>query len=49
MGTAGPVGEFAKTLDDKGEGGAKVFLCKGEHCELPTADGDKVKELLLKP
>ena len=47
LGTAGPVEEFAKTLADKGGDGAKVFLCKGQHCELPTADPSKVKSLLL--
>ncbi len=48
LGTAGPVEEFAKTLAGKAGEGARVYLCKGEHCELPTADAAKVKALLLK-
>ena len=48
LGTAGPIEEFAKTLA-KGDGkDVQVYLCKGKHCELPTADAKKVRQLLVK-
>ena len=46
LGTTGPIEEFAKTLA-KGEE-VQVYLCKGKHCELPTADAEKVRQLLVK-
>ena len=46
LGTTGPIEEFAKTLA-KGEE-VQVYLCKGKHCELPTADAGKVRQLLVK-
>ncbi len=46
LGTSGPVEEFAKGLNPEPGATPQVYICKGEHCELPTADADKVRALL---
>jgi uncharacterized protein YyaL (SSP411 family) len=48
LGTSGPVEAFAKTLAPKEGDPVQVYICKGEHCELPTSKAEKVKELLAK-
>ena len=48
LGTDGPIEEFAKSLADGDKGNIEAFLCKGKHCELPTADPTKLQGLLLK-
>ena len=48
LGTAGKVEEFARGLGgDNGEPDM-VYICKDAHCELPTADREKIHELLIK-
>jgi hypothetical protein len=44
LGTAGAVGEFARTLP--ATGGPMVYLCTGNSCQLPTQDAAKVREML---
>jgi uncharacterized protein YyaL (SSP411 family) len=44
LGTAGAVGEFARTLP--AQNGAVVYLCTGTACQPPASDATKVKELL---
>lgn len=48
LGTDGPIEEFAKSLAGGDKGNIEAFLCKGKHCELPTADPAKLQGLLLK-
>jgi uncharacterized protein YyaL (SSP411 family) len=44
LGTTGPVEPFARTLT--GKDGPVVYLCTGKECKAPTAEAQKVKELL---
>ncbi len=48
LGTTGPIEEFAKTLAKGDAKDVQVYLCKGKHCELPTAEAKKVRQLLMK-
>ena len=48
LGTVGPIEEFARSLAKGDDKDVQVYLCKGKHCELPTADPVKVRQLLLK-
>ena len=48
LGTVGPIEEFARSLAKGDDKDVQVYLCKGKHCELPTADPGKVRQLLLK-
>lgn len=45
LGTAGPVEPFAKTLPNE----PLVYVCTGNACQPPTAETDKVRELLKGP
>jgi len=44
LGTAGAVGEFARTLPAKDS--PVVYLCTGNSCQPPTQDAAKVREML---
>jgi uncharacterized protein YyaL (SSP411 family) len=44
LGSAGAVGEFAKTLPAKE--GAVIYLCTGNACQPPTSDPVRVKDFL---
>ena len=48
LGTTGPIEEFAKSLADGDKADVQAFLCKGQHCELPTDDASKLQAMLLK-
>jgi uncharacterized protein YyaL (SSP411 family) len=45
LGTSGPVEPFAKTLPKE----PLVYVCTGNACQPPTANADKVKELVTGP
>jgi uncharacterized protein YyaL (SSP411 family) len=44
MGNVGAVEEFARTLPTKDE--AVVYICRGNTCQPPTSDSERVKEML---